>query len=72
MMAQLFKHQQEYFDIPTSNLTPTQIRAKLADLAIQTIGADKAASFKDLLTLKTTPNGGVDVTDDLKYTSKLQ
>ena len=70
MTRQLFKHQEEYFDIPSSNLTPTQIRAKLADLVGQTIGADKAAPFKNLLTLKSTPNGGVDVTDDLKYTSK--
>ncbi|KAI0732846.1 hypothetical protein C8Q72DRAFT_773723 [Fomitopsis betulina] len=67
----LFKHQEEYFDIPTSNLTPTQIRAKLVDLVSQTIGADKAAPFKDLLTLKSTPNGGIDVTDDLKYTIKF-
>ncbi|KAH9938097.1 thioredoxin-like protein [Fomitopsis serialis] len=57
----LFKQQGEYFDIPTSNLTPVQIRAKLAELVSQT----------DLLALKSTPNGGVDVTDDLKYTIKF-
>ena len=64
----LFKQQGEYFDIPTSNLTPIQIREKLAALVLETVGADSAAKFKDLLELKSTPNGGVAVTDDLKYT----
>ena len=66
---QLFKNQDDYFDIPTSNLSPTQIRNNLADLAAGVIGADKRAAFLDLITFKTTPNGGVDVTDDLKYTT---
>ncbi|TFK94259.1 hypothetical protein K466DRAFT_561218 [Polyporus arcularius HHB13444] len=66
----LFKRQGEYFDIPTSTLTPVQIRENLAKLVAETIGADKAAQFGDLLTLKSTPNGGVAVTDDLKYTIK--
>ncbi|TCD67508.1 hypothetical protein EIP91_012313 [Steccherinum ochraceum] len=65
----LFEGQGEFFDIPTSNLTPTQIREKLADLAGTVIGPDKVAAVKDLLTNKTSPNGGVDVTNDLKYTS---
>ena len=55
-----------------STLTPTQIREKLATLVAETLGDDKAAPFKDLVTLKSTPNGGVDVTDDLKYTSKFR
>ncbi|KAH8096701.1 hypothetical protein BXZ70DRAFT_330405 [Cristinia sonorae] len=67
----LFKNQGEYFDIPTSNLTPTQIREKLANLAGEVIGTDKVPIVKDLLTNKTSPNGGVDVTDDLKYTIKF-
>lgn len=67
----LFKHQEEYFDIPTSTLTPLQIREKLAALAASVIGEDKKGSFADVLTLKSTPNGGVDVTDDLKYTVKF-
>lgn len=66
---QLFDVQGEYFDIPTSTLTPVQIRAKLAALAAGVIGESKATEFRDLLTLKSTPNGGVAVTDDLKYTS---
>lgn len=65
---QLWKRQGEYFDIPTSNLTPSQIRDNLAALAGEVIGKDKTAAVRDLLTNKTTPNGGVDVTNDLKYT----
>ncbi|OSD04554.1 hypothetical protein PYCCODRAFT_1433422 [Trametes coccinea BRFM310] len=67
----LFANQREYYDIPVSNLTPTQIREKLAELVADSIGEDKKAPFTDLLTLKSTPNGGVDVTDDLKYTIKF-
>ena len=66
---QLFKNQGDYFDIPSSNLTPSQIRDKLAALAGEVIGKDKAPAVRDLLTNKTSPNGGVDVSDDLKYTS---
>jgi hypothetical protein len=64
------KRQGEFFDIPTSTLTPLQIRENLAKLAATVIPADKVDPFKDLLTLKSTPNGGNAVTDDLKYTSK--
>ena len=49
-------------------MSPSQTRQKLADLAASVIGADKRDAFLDLLTNKTSPNGGVDVTDDLKYT----
>ena len=66
----LFKRQGEYFDIPTSTLTPVQIRESLAKLVTETIDADKATQVGDLLTLKSTPNGGVAVTDDLKYTGE--
>jgi hypothetical protein len=51
-------------------LTPVQIREKLADIAEPLIGADKVADVKELLKLKSTPNGGVAVTDELKYTSR--
>ncbi|KAJ3480586.1 hypothetical protein NLI96_g8240 [Meripilus lineatus] len=67
----LFNAQDDYYDIPTSDLTPKQIRAKLAELAGSVIGADKSNAVLDLLTNKTSPNGGVDVTDDLKYTIKF-
>ncbi|KAI0080874.1 hypothetical protein K474DRAFT_1695488 [Panus rudis PR-1116 ss-1] len=68
----LFERQGEFFDIPTSTITPTETRQKLAALASEAIGNPKIKdSVLDLLTLKTTPNGGVDVTNDLKYTIKF-
>ncbi|TFK71996.1 hypothetical protein BDN72DRAFT_793003 [Pluteus cervinus] len=67
----LFDRQGEYFDIPSSTLTPLQIREKLAQLAAGVIPPQAVDPFKDLLTLKSTPNGGVAVTDDLKYTIKF-
>ncbi|GJE84853.1 Disulfide bond formation protein D [Phanerochaete sordida] len=67
----LFKHQEEYYDIPTSTLTPVQVREKLAALAASVVGEGKKSALLDHLTLKTTPNGGVDVTEDLKYTIKF-
>jgi hypothetical protein len=68
--SQFFKVQDDFYDIPSSTLTPLQIREKLAQVAAQVIPTDKVDAFKDLLVHKTSPNGGVDVTDDLKYTSK--
>jgi len=67
----LMKKQTDFFDIPASKLTPLQIRAKLVSLASEVIGQEKAEVMADLLTLKGTPNGGVAVTDDLKYNIKL-
>ncbi|KAF8638600.1 hypothetical protein AX17_002141 [Amanita inopinata Kibby_2008] len=66
----LFKHQGDYFDVPSQNLTPLQIRDKLAQLAAQVIPSKAVEEFKELLRHKTTPNGGNAVTDDLKYTIK--
>jgi hypothetical protein len=65
----LFKHQEEYYDIPIQDLTPRQIRDKLAQLASEVLPAEAVEKFKDLLAFKGTPNGGNAVTDDLKYTS---
>lgn len=65
----MFKVQTDFYDIPTSKLSPSEIRKKLADLAESTVKGVKSAEVLDLLTLKSTPNGGVAVTDDLKYTS---
>ncbi|KAJ8482155.1 hypothetical protein ONZ45_g15052 [Pleurotus djamor] len=67
----LFNAQEDYFDIPSSSLTPLQIREKLATLASQIIPADKVDEFRELLKLKGSPNGGIAVTDDLKYTIKF-
>jgi len=52
-------------------MTPLQIREKLALLAADHIPSNKVDEFKELLKLKSTPNGGVAVTDDLKYTIKF-
>jgi hypothetical protein len=66
----LFKHQQDYFDTPSQDLTPRQIREKLAQLASNLLPSDALAEFKDLLTVnKESLNGGTGVTDDLKYNS---
>ncbi|KAJ6587798.1 hypothetical protein B0H10DRAFT_2233915 [Mycena sp. CBHHK59/15] len=67
----LFKRQDEFFDIPTATLTPLQVRENLAALAAEVVPSDAAREFADLLQLKTTPNGGNGVTDDLKYTIKF-
>lgn len=69
-LLQLFTVQEDFYDVPTSTLSPVQIREKLADVAVGVIGADKRAAVLDLLAHKTTPNGGVAVTDDLKYLIK--
>ncbi|KAG8694339.1 hypothetical protein FRC11_002261 [Ceratobasidium sp. 423] len=53
---------------PNIPLTPLQIREKLVAIAPE--GIDKKA-VAELLELKSTPNGGVGVTDDLKYNIKL-
>ncbi|KIM20635.1 hypothetical protein M408DRAFT_306999, partial [Serendipita vermifera MAFF 305830] len=55
----LFKAQESFNDIPAQNVSPAVKRAKLAQL-----GASRRV--KDLLQFKSTPNGGNDVTDDLK------
>ena len=53
-------------------MTPVQIREKLVDLALPIVGKEKKGELLDLLTYKTTPNGGVAVTDDLKYNGETQ
>jgi hypothetical protein len=65
----LMNGQEDFYDIPSSSRTPSQTRAKLIDLALPIVGADKKEALTELLTHKTTPNGGTAVTDDLKYTS---
>jgi len=69
-ISQLFKKQDEYFDIPSQDLSPRQAREKLVQLASEVLPPKGVETFKDLLALKGTPNGGNAITDDLKYTSK--
>ena len=66
----LMNGQEDFYDIPSSTRTPTQTRAKLVELALPIVGADKKQVLTDLLIHKTTPNGGTAVTDELKYTSE--
>jgi len=68
---QLFDNQEHYYDIPTLDLTPRQIRSKLADLVAKVIPPKAVEQFQDLLTPKGHLNGGVAVTDDLKYNIKF-
>ena len=68
----MLQKQGEYYDIPTSTLSPIQIRERLALLLAETgVSGDRVEAFKELLKLKSTPNGGVTVTDELKYTSRF-
>lgn len=67
----MLQRQGEYYDIPTSTLSPIQIREKLALLFAETVSEEKVEEFKELLRLKSTPNGGTSVTDELKYTSRF-
>ncbi|KAN0126747.1 hypothetical protein V8E52_000387 [Russula decolorans] len=68
----LLQRQEEYYDIPASTLTAIQIREKLASLYAESgVSGDQIEVFKDLLRNKSTPNGGVSVTDELKYTIKF-
>lgn len=67
------KRQEDFFDRSTADLTPTQIRQKLVELAgeVPSIGKEKMPKILDLVTLKTSNNGGVDVTDDIKWHGTL-
>lgn len=69
---QLMKRQEEFYDRPTADLTTVQIREKLVKLAgeVPSIGQDKLPAILDLITYKSTPNGGVAVTDDVKWFGK--
>ena len=64
----LFKNQEDYFDVPSQDLTPRQVREKLAQLASNILPSNALEEFKALLTPKA-GNGGTGVTDDLKYNS---
>ncbi|KAL4076386.1 hypothetical protein J3A83DRAFT_4227027 [Scleroderma citrinum] len=70
---QLFDNQDDFFDVPVSTLTPLQVREKLAKVAALVIPGDKVDDFKKQLQHPSQghPNGGVAVTNDLKYTIKF-
>lgn len=66
---QLMQRQEEFYDRAVADLTPTQIRAKLVSLAgeVPSIDKSKLPAIQDLLTYVGSPNGGVAVTDDVKW-----
>ncbi|CAG8475175.1 1968_t:CDS:2 [Acaulospora colombiana] len=66
----LFANRPSFTDVPTSTLTPPQLREKLANFGLETgtLTQDEVNAVKGLLTLK--PSGGIGVTDDLKYCCK--
>ena len=63
----LFENRTSFTDVPTSTLSPVQLRQKFADFGLEsgTLTAEEVNAVKQLLTLR--PNGGTGVTDDLKY-----
>ncbi|KAG8768804.1 hypothetical protein FRC16_006905 [Serendipita sp. 398] len=70
----LFKAQDQFYDVPASTMTPSQIREKLADLGKTsgTLSDQEVEAVKQALVLNTKDgarNGGVSVTDDLKLCS---
>ena len=67
----LFKEQGDYFDVPSQDLSPRQLREKLAQLASNFISSKALGELGALLTPKGGKdlNGGTGVTDDLKYNS---
>ncbi|KAG8911028.1 hypothetical protein FRC01_005973, partial [Tulasnella sp. 417] len=67
----LYPVNETFYDIPASTLTPVQIREKLVGVAEPVIGTEKAAAANELLKHKSTPNGGVSVTEELKYSIKV-
>ncbi|KAG8811770.1 hypothetical protein FRC17_002330 [Serendipita sp. 399] len=67
----LFRNRTSFTDIPTSSLTPVQLRSKLADFGHEQgiLSEEETQKVKELLTLK--PGGGLGwVTDELKYSLK--
>ncbi|KAM6496198.1 hypothetical protein JOM56_008904 [Amanita muscaria] len=67
----LFTVQDEFFDLPSLNQTPLQIRERLAGIATKVIPAVQLQDFVDLLVSDTVQNTGVGVTNNLKYTIKF-
>jgi hypothetical protein len=63
----VFANRTSFTDVPTANLTPVQLRKKLADFGGEcgALSAEEVVAVKQLLTLR--PSGGTGVTDDLKY-----
>jgi len=69
----LMQHQEEFYDRRVADSTPTEIRRKLIALAgeVPSIDQSKLLTIQELLTYKGSPNGGIAVTDDVKWFVKV-
>jgi len=67
----LMNGQEDFYDIPSSKRTPIETRERLVELALPIVGEDKKKELTELLAHKTFPNGGNEVTDELKYPIKF-
>ncbi|WVW78826.1 hypothetical protein I302_100788 [Kwoniella bestiolae CBS 10118] len=79
-LSAIFETQSEYFNQPSSSLTPSETRDKLIHLATDLIekkhgnAGPKSKVFgelRDKLEVKSSPNGGNEATDDFKYLLKV-
>nr|GAT52284.1 predicted protein [Mycena chlorophos] len=67
----LFAQHHEFTNMPCAELTPTQIRAKIAVLASQVLPTENVAAFSALLEPKADLRGSNEVTEEVKYTLKF-
>ncbi|WRT65112.1 uncharacterized protein IL334_002054 [Kwoniella shivajii] len=76
----IYDTQEQYFNQPSASMTPSETRDKLVLLATDLvekkgkIAGPKSKLFgeiRDRLEVKSTPNGGNEATDDLKYLIKV-
>ncbi|KAG8905327.1 hypothetical protein FRB99_000208 [Tulasnella sp. 403] len=67
----LYKDSEKFYDIPASNYSAVEIRQKLVEVGRPVLGQEKMDKAQDLLVLRSTPNGGNAVTDELKYFIKV-
>nr|XP_018265835.1 uncharacterized protein I303_02209 [Kwoniella dejecticola CBS 10117]OBR87993.1 hypothetical protein I303_02209 [Kwoniella dejecticola CBS 10117] len=78
-LTAIFDTQTEYFNQPSTQLTPSQTRDKLVNLATDLLEKNNKftgpkskvfGELRDKLENKGSPNGGTEATDDLKYLGK--
>ncbi|WWC67590.1 uncharacterized protein I206_101500 [Kwoniella pini CBS 10737] len=79
-LTAIFDSQNEYFNQSSSQLTPSQTRDKLVELATDLLEQNKKINgpkskvfgeIRDKLEVKSSPNGGNEATDDFKYLLKV-
>ncbi|KZO94860.1 hypothetical protein CALVIDRAFT_599606 [Calocera viscosa TUFC12733] len=67
----LYKNQHRWYESQAAQLTPTQIRGQIGDLAESLIGPEKGAKVKDLLKIPGDGNHTNKVTEEFKYNIKI-